>query len=39
LVVSTSDYSLKTRKNPRVFPPKFRENPGNSGNRRYSGKF
>jgi hypothetical protein len=34
----TNDYSLKSRKKPRIFPPKFRgnsgnsENPGNSGN-------
>jgi hypothetical protein len=28
----TSDYSLKPRKKPRIFPPKFRENSGNSGN-------
>ena len=40
LEMSTRDYSLKTRKNPRIFPPKSGEipgNPGNSGNSRNSG--
>jgi len=36
LEVFINDYSRKPRKNPRIFPPKFRGNPGNSRN---SGKF
>jgi hypothetical protein len=37
LEVFTNDCSRKTWKNPRIFPPKFRENPGNPGNSWNSG--
>jgi hypothetical protein len=39
LEVFTNDYSLKPRKNPRIFPPKSRGNPGNPGNPGNSGNF
>jgi len=37
--VSTNDYRRKPRKNTRIFPPKSRGNPGNSGNFGKSRKF
>jgi len=36
---ATTDYSLQSRKNPRIFPPKFRGNPGNPRNSGKSPKF
>ena len=42
LEMNTRDYSRKTRKNNRIFPPKSRgnlRNPGNLGNPRHPGKF